>query len=107
MKKRKTYCFDIDGTICTTDCDYSEAKPFRGVIKHINKLFNEGQTIIFFTSRGSKSGKDWYNFTKSQIEKWGVKYHKLILGKPQADIFIDDRAVNIDDWCKKYELNKN
>ena len=25
------YCFDIDGTICTTDCDYREAKPYQEV----------------------------------------------------------------------------
>ena len=106
MKKSKTYCFDIDGTICTTNCEYRNAKPFKEVINHINQLFNDGEIIIMFTSRGTNSGKDWYKFTRSQIDGWGVKYHKLLMGKPQADIFIDDRCANIDDWCKKNDLIK-
>ena len=102
----KTLCFDIDGTICTTDCDYSDAVPFLKVISEINKLHDSGTEIILFTSRGSKSGKDWTSFTKNQVDSWGVKYDKLILGKPQADIFIDDRAAHIDDWCKKLGISK-
>ena len=94
------YGFDIDGTICTTDCDYSEAKPYLEVIAKINALFEEGHTIIVFTSRGYKSGKDWYDFTKKQIDSWDLKYHKLIMGKPQFDIFVDDRAVSNYQWYK-------
>jgi|TARA_B100001971_G_C18149263_1_gene514868 uncharacterized HAD superfamily protein len=106
MDNLQTYCFDIDGTICTTNCEYKDAKPFNQVIKLINKLYSSGNKIILFTSRGSKSGKDWFEFTKNQINNWGIKYHKLIMGKPQADIFIDDRAINIDDWCKKNNILK-
>ena len=95
----KAYCFDIDGTICTTDCDYRDAKPFLHVIKYINKLYQLNNQIIMFTSRGSKSRKDWYEFTKKQIDDWGLNYHKLIMGKPQADYFIDDRGINIDNFC--------
>jgi ribonucleotide monophosphatase NagD (HAD superfamily) len=97
---KKTYCFDIDGTICTTDCKYKDAEPFHEVIDYINKLYDVGNTIIIYTSRGSKSGTDWYDFTKNQIDNWGLKYHHLNFGKPQADYFIDDRAINIKDWCK-------
>ena len=72
------YGFDIDGTICSTNCDYKDAEPYKEVIKEINHLYNQGHTIIFFTSRGYKSGKDWYNFTLNQINNWNVNYHKLI-----------------------------
>ena len=55
----KTYCFDIDGTICTnTDGDYASAKPFESRINHINALYNAGHTISFFTARGSTTGID-------------------------------------------------
>ena len=104
MNKKK-YCFDIDGTICSTDCDYKDAIPFNDVIDRINNLFKTGNKIILFTSRGTKSGKDWYEFTKNQVANWGLKYHKLIMGKPQADIFIDDRAINITDWRSKNKLD--
>jgi len=106
LKEINTYCFDIDGTICTTDCRYHDAEPFNDVINHINSLYNEGKQIIMFTSRGWKSGKDWFKFTRTQLDSWGLKYHKLIMGKVQADIFIDDRGINVNDWCKKNNIVK-
>ncbi len=99
------YGIDIDGTICTTDCDYSNARPYKEIIKKINSLFDEGHTIIFYTSRGYKSGTDWYDFTKKQIDNWGVKYHELKMGKPQFDIFIDDKAISNIEWYRKNNLN--
>ena len=27
-----------------------------------------------------------------QLKKWKVKFHKLIMGKPSYDLFIDDKA---------------
>ena len=47
---------------------------------------------------------DWYDFTKKQINSWKIKYHKLLLGKPTYDIFVDDRAVNNKDWYKHNNL---
>ena len=92
------YCFDIDGTICSKDCDYSEAKPYGDVIRKINELYNLGHHIILFTSRGSSSGIDWYDLTKKQLDLWHVKYHDLRMGKPHYDHFICDKAINADDY---------
>ena len=36
--------------------------------------------------------------TKCQLDIWGYKYHELIMGKPHADIFIDDKAMNSEDY---------
>ena len=47
------YCFDIDGTICTTNCHYKDAKPYQQVIDWINKKYDEGHEIPLFTSRVS------------------------------------------------------
>ena len=66
MKKIR-YCFDIDGTICSTNCHYEEAKPYDDVIKKINSLYNSGNIIILFTSRGTGSGIDWTDFTKNKL----------------------------------------
>lgn len=93
------YCFDIDGTICNnTNGKYKEAKPFLDVIKRVNTLYDSGNTIIFFTARGSTSGIDWSELTKNQLDTWGVKHHEIILRKPDADLFIDDKGVNILDF---------
>ena len=91
---------DIDDTICTTnkDLDYSKAKPIEKNIMNINKLFDMGHEITFWSARGSETGIDWEDITKNQFKVWGVKYHKLILGeKPVFDLLIDDRAVNVRD----------
>ena len=95
------YCFDVDGTICTnTDGDYEHAMPFRDIIEKINRLYDSGQKIIFYTGRGSTTGIDWYDVTRKQLEKWKVKYHKLVMGKPYADFYIDDKGIQSEDFFK-------
>ena len=103
-ENKKTYCYDRDGTLCSKDCQYEDALPFEKVIDHLNDLYDKGNTIILFTSRGTVSGNNWRTLTETQLEKWGVKYHKLLMGKPHADIFIDDRAKNIDVWIQENNL---
>ncbi len=96
------YCFDIDGTICTnTDGDYKNAEPSESVILKVNKLFNEGNTIYFYTARGATTGINWREITEKQLNKWNVKYHKIFFGKPTADVYIDDKCINIRDWLKQ------
>ena len=95
------YCFDIDGTICslTHGGIYKHAEPFNDIIESINTLYDEGHTIKMFTARGSVSGVDYTDLTVWQLEKWGVKYHELIMNKkPHYDLLIDDKAVNVEDW---------
>ena len=64
-------------------------------------MYNSGNRVILYTSRGSGSGTDWSEFTKKQVDGWGVKYHELLLGKPMYDIFVDDRAINNKEWYKQ------
>tara|TARA_A100000164_G_scaffold228593_1_gene202741 strand:+ start:3194 stop:3490 length:297 start_codon:yes stop_codon:yes gene_type:complete len=95
----KTYCFDIDGTICTnTDGEYLLARPYKNRIKKINKLFETENKIIFYTARGSTTGIDWEEQTISQLKSWGVKYHELYLGKPTADVYVDDKHKDLFNW---------
>jgi len=104
------YCFDIDGTICSSvkNSDYQKAEPFKDVIDEINHLYESGHKIIFMTARGSVSGKDWTELTKSQLKKWNVQYHELIMNKkPHADLFIDDKAKNIVDWRREIHEKKS
>lgn len=97
MKMRIIYV-DIDETICTTpdSREYKDAQPIVENIKKINKLYEEGNTIVYWTSRGSRKQIDWYEFTKTQLDSWGVKYNELRVDKPYYDLFIDDKTVNIE-----------
>ena len=40
-------------------------------IKLVNKLYDEGHTIIIDTARGSVSGKNYFFFTVNQLKSWG------------------------------------
>lgn len=98
VTEKKIFCIDIDGTICTEMCQYVDAQPVKSVIKKINQLYNNGHTIILLTSRGYSSGFDWMPLLEEQMEKWGVLYHEIRQGKPYADYYIDNKAINIFDW---------
>lgn len=101
MRNKMTYCFDLDGTLCsqTKNGDYSLAEPFFDCIEEVNRIFSEGHTVIIDTARGGTSGINWREITEKQLSDWGVKYHKLRVGeKIHADIFVDDKAVNASAW---------
>ena len=94
------YCFDLDGTLCTnTEGNYEKAKPYKERIENVNKLFSEGNHIIIDTARGATTGLDWEELTVSQLEKWGVKYNEVRVGKKlNYDIVIDDKSMNDKDF---------
>ena len=74
------------------------------MIDKVNRLYDSGHRISFFTARGSTSGIDWNEFTEAQLKGWGVKFHKLILGKPHADIYIDDKSIHPVDWVENRDM---
>ena len=93
------YCFDIDGTVCTnTYGAYQDAKPITHVIERINVLVKLGHTVYLFAGRETQSGTNSIEFTRKQLKNWGVAYHTLFSSKPVADIYIDEKSVNISDW---------
>lgn len=100
------YCFDIDGTLCDQVVgDYLSASPRVSRIAKVNELAAQGHTIKIFTARGSKSGIDWSEETIAQLQSWGLTYHELILGKPHADLYIDDKAIDSESFS--WELAGN
>ena len=54
--------------------------------------------ITLFTARGTVTKIDWEKVTINQLKKWNVKYHRLLFGKPDADFYVDDKAVDIFNW---------
>ena len=107
------YCIDIDGTICSgvEGRDYHKAKPMTKRIEIINKLYDEGDHITYFTARAmgrfsdlshevaqAKADLALRELTEKQLEQWGCKYHRLLMGKPHADIFIDDKGRDSDEY---------
>jgi hypothetical protein len=100
MKGSMIIYIDIDETICISpeDRDYTKSSPLKQNIEKANRLYDEGNTIVYWTARGTGSGIDWSEITKQQFDEWGVKYHDLKFGKPIYDLFIDDKNMNTEDW---------
>jgi len=101
--KKKIFCFDIDGVISKTfKGDYKKSVPIKKNITKINDFYNQGHIIKIFTARYMGRNKDnpilakkkGFKFTSLQLKKWKLKYHKLIMGKPSYDYFVDDKSFN-------------
>lgn len=104
------YVIDIDGTICDkpNGRDYDSSIPKLDRIDKINKLYDEGNYIVYFTARGMGRYFDdanlakarFYQITELQLRLWGCKYHQLILGKPSGDYYIDDKGISANEFFK-------
>ena len=83
---------DIDETICfySGTREYHLAEPSYDNIEKINKLYDEGHEITYWTARGSINTDrvlEYYKLTKKQLGDWGCKHHNLIVGeKPAYDL---------------------
>tara|TARA_X000000368_G_scaffold153911_1_gene121263 strand:- start:14987 stop:15277 length:291 start_codon:yes stop_codon:yes gene_type:complete len=90
---------DIDNTICRTEgTDYKSAMPIKRNIEKINKLFDEGHEIIYWTARGSVTKINYFALTSKQLKTWNCKFHKLSVGeKPYYDLLICDKTKRIEE----------
>lgn len=87
---------DIDETICDygESREYPLARPIIENIRKINSMYDSGHTIVYWTARGTVTGIDWSELTKEQLVQWGAKHHKCLLGKPDFDLYICDKAIS-------------
>tara|TARA_Y100000310_G_C20532066_1_gene738986 strand:- start:499 stop:897 length:399 start_codon:yes stop_codon:yes gene_type:complete len=108
--EQKVALVDIDETICF----YKDKRRYDMAIGHmaniskINKLYDEGWKIVYWTARGGSEkskalGKCYYDFTYKQLKDWGCKFHELCTGtkgefiKPPYDLVVDDKAKRIEE----------
>ena len=92
----KNYLIDIDGTICD-DIPNEEpermetAEVYLDALETLNKWYDEGHVITFFTSRV----EDHREVTESWLNKYGFKYHGMVMGKPRGGNYhwVDNHIV--------------
>ena len=92
----KNYLIDIDGTI-TDDVPNEEpermvtCEPYPDALEVLNKWYDEGHIITFFTSRTEEHRV----MTEVWLKKHGFKYHGLLMGKPRGGNYhwIDNHIV--------------
>jgi hypothetical protein len=92
----KNYLIDIDGTICD-DVPNEEPErmatvlPYPDALKILNKWYDEGHIIFFFTSRT----EEHRTVTEHWLHKHDFKYHGILFGKPRGGNYhwIDNHIV--------------
>ena len=92
----KNYLIDIDGTI-TDDVPNEEPErmsvviPYSDSVETLNRWYDEGHVITFFTSRT----EEHRDITETWLNKWGYKYHGLLMGKPRGGNYhwVDNHIV--------------
>jgi len=108
----KRFCFDLDNTLVSYPVDsgdYSTVTPIEKNIKFLKSLHQSGHYIIIYTARrmkthGSNVSKviqDIGKITLDTLEKFEIPYDEICFGKPYADFYIDDLAVNIHEDVEK------
>ena len=61
-------------------------------------MYDNGHEVHYWTARGANSGKNWDKLTIKLLEAWNVKYTSINMGKPHYDVWIDDKAINAEDF---------
>ena len=105
----KILCFDLDDTLCfpnhsasDSHTKYGLATPNYPIINRLTRWFLDGHRIIIHTARRmlthdgdlDKIQEDVGWITQDWLEWHQVPYDELIFGKPYADKYIDDKAIN-------------
>lgn len=103
--EKKVFCFDLDGTLVNFPDkigDYSTCKPIVKNIDFLKLLKEQGHKIVIQTARKMKTANNNIaiatSLAKDEVEntlkKYDVPYDELFYGKPYADFYIDDLAIN-------------
>jgi hypothetical protein len=104
-EETKNYLIDIDGTI-TEDVPNEEPErmatclPFPDALETLNKWYDEGHVITFFTSRTEAHRK----VTEMWLKKYGFKYHGILFGKPRGGNYhwVDNHLVKATRYKGKF-----
>ena len=105
-------CFDLDNTLVTypkIKNDYTSVEPIIKNINFLKYLKKMGNTIIIYTARKMKThdgniGKSLCEIGKITFEtlcNFDIPFDEIYFGKPYADFYIDDLAVNCYDNMEK------
>jgi capsule biosynthesis phosphatase len=100
---------DLDGTICEVrqeNQSYESLLPLPGAVQKITELRSRGHYVIIATARNMQTCesnlglvmKNIGKITLDWLAKHGIQYDEIYFGKPNADIYIDDRACRFSIW---------
>lgn len=95
---RRVIAVDMDGTLCKGEFwGEGEPEPIPEMIKLIRDLYIKGAVILIYTARAPEYARS----TQAWLDKHAVLYHGVnYLRKPGADLYIDDKALHVEDLTK-------
>ena len=91
----KLFAIDLDGTLCEGEF-WGEGEPIpkQDVIDQLWGWYRQGAHVIIYTARQPI----YYPDTHAWLIKHQVPFHGIVMQmKPGADIYIDDKALNLED----------
>ena len=101
----KNHLIDIDGTICDDIPNenperMATAQLYPDALKTLNRWYDEGHIICFFTSRT----EDHREVTEEWLKTNGFHYHSLLMGKPRGGNYhwIDNHLVKATRYNGKF-----
>jgi len=105
MSKPISIMVDLDGVISTEErvFDRPLAKEISGARQALLELKDAGHTVVIYTARGWAE----YNVTKHWLDQHEIPYDAIHMGKPSANVWIDDRAIHFKDWKQTLEELRN
>lgn len=102
----KIVAVDLDHTLCIPKTGnsyekYGLADPIPRMIDLVNKLYDEGHTVVIYTARRMLTHdgdivaviEDIGEITNTWLKEHGVKFHYIQYGKLYFDVLIDDKGV--------------
>lgn len=101
---------DLDGVLCPVkgpDASYADLEPLPGAADRIRQLRADGHTVIILTARHMATCEGNVGLVVQRVGKitldWlqqhGIEYDEIHFGKPNADVYIDDRALRFTEWA--------
>ena len=101
----KNYLIDIDGTVGEDIPNESPermatAEAYPDAIETINRWYDEGHQICFFTART----EDHREVSEAWLKEKGFRYHSLLMGKPRGGNYhwIDNHVVRATRYTSKF-----
>jgi len=101
----KNYLIDIDGTVCDDIPNeqperMATAQLYQDALETLNKWYDEGHIITFFTSRLEAHRE----VTENWLDKNGFKYHGLLMNKPRGGNYhwVDNHIVRATRFTGKF-----
>lgn len=116
----KSFVFDIDGIVAKVppipDCEiqhdkynerfhefYKKSEPITTTIELMKKLHSLGHKIILHTSRW----KEDEAVTRNWLFHYNVPFDQLIMNKPWAHFYIDDKHVTIQQLLEQIKMGED